>query len=437
MRRFVSIILFMVLFCFCFIIGCGSTTENQTDGDTDNIDGDLEDDIEATTDGDVEVEKESDAETSIQPFDYCEPDTPPDETCYAEKRNPDSDFIKLAKAIADKQIAAHQAKDVIWDWGEAVMMIGIKELYRVTGEEKYFNYYKDWIDFHLTEGFFFDREIGSSDTCAPSALAINLYKKTDDEKYSDLLDTAIYYLDNVALRTEEGGLNHLGAWDMLGVTLWVDSLFMFGNVMTGWGELSDNKELLDEFAEQHSIFTDLLQEENGLYKHAYNYAIEQDDNVYWGRGNGWVTVATADHLRARLARGENLPEMQAVMNKHFDAIIPLQDEQTGLWWTIMNRPGETYLETSCAALFAYGMARAWRYGLTDDSVLPVIEKAMQGVNSKIVLDENNVPTVTGTSGPTTVGDFELYKGISQVDDISFGLGAAMLSLIETSGLFEE
>jgi len=427
-----SILLPILALCLSLsLASCGDSTDTS-DGDIDQTsDGDRE--IE--TDGDNDMEEEQ--ELIVQPFDYCEPNTPPDKICYASKRNPDSDAIKLAKAIADKQIEAHTATDITWDWGEAVMMIGVKELYRVTGDQKYFNYYKEWIDYHIAEGFMIDRAIETSDTCAPSALAIDLFKETEDEKYQNILGEALNYLDNIALRNEEGGLNHLGNWDMLGITLWIDSLFMFGNVMTGWGELTDDKELLDEYAEQHHIFTNLLMEDSNLYKHAYGYTGKQTDGVYWGRGNGWVTVATADHLRARLARGESLPEMQTAMDKHFSAIIPLQDSETGLWWTILNRPGETYLETSATALFAYGMSRAWRYGLTDDTVLPVIRKAMQGVNSKITVDQNNVPTVTGTSGPTTVGEFELYQKIKQVDDISFGLGAAILALIETSGLPEE
>jgi unsaturated rhamnogalacturonyl hydrolase len=100
----------------------------------------------------------------------------------------------------------------------------------------------------------------------------------------------------------------------------------------------------------------------------------------------------------------------------------------------MNRPGESYLETSAAALFAYGMARGYRYGFVDASVLPSIEAAMRGVTARIVVDPEGVPTVTGVSGPTSVGTFDYYATLATRDDVAYGIGAVLLALTETSGL---
>jgi unsaturated rhamnogalacturonyl hydrolase len=59
---------------------------------------------------------------------------------------------------------------------------------------------------------------------------------------------------------------------------------------------------------------------------------------------------------------------------------------------------------------------------------------MEGVKSKVVNDENGEPKVTGVSGPTMAGTFADYKGIAVEDDLPYGVGAVILSLIETSGL---
>jgi unsaturated rhamnogalacturonyl hydrolase len=37
------------------------------------------------------------------------------------------------------------------------------------------------------------------------------------------------------------------------------------------------------------------------------------------------------------------------------SIVKLQDKQTGLWHTVLDAP-DTYLETSGAAMFLYGLA---------------------------------------------------------------------------------
>lgn len=365
-----------------------------------------------------------------KPFDYCTGD-PPDEACYREKRDPGSEQIALAEAIVQKQIEDHPADTMDWNWEEAVLMVGVHELYRVTGKNEYRDYYKDWIDYHITQGY----EMLSSDTSAPTRLALELYAQGGEQKYKDVVDDFFTYINEDALRTKEGGLNHLGTDDTFGITLWVDSLFMFGGVLIRWGEEAGDRAALDEFAFQHAIFTDLLQKEPGWYKHAHDWLGNQDEDVYWGRGNGWVAAATADYLRVLLARGEKDKAARQALEKLFTAIIATQDSQSGLWWTVVNRPGETYLETSASALLAYSLARAWRYGFVDDSVLPTVEQAVAGVRAMVTTDAQDRPVVTGISGPTMAGSFEYYKEIPIIDDLPFGLGAVLLMLVETSGLF--
>ena len=84
-------------------------------------------------------------------------------------------------------------------------------------------------------------------------------------------------------------------------------------------------------------------------------------------------------------------------------------------------------------MFALGLARGHRAGFVDATALPTIQNAMDGVRMRIV-DNGDGPTVTGTSGPTTVGNFDDYAGIEVEDDIHYGVGAVILALIETSGL---
>jgi rhamnogalacturonyl hydrolase YesR len=363
------------------------------------------------------------------PLDFCD-GTAPGTGCYARKRSEYSENAVLARAIADRFIAKYPVTGLDWNWEETVLMFGLHELFRVTGDTRYRDYYRAWIDRHIVAGY----NIHSSDTCSPALLAALLHIEFGEAKYKAVVDDALDYLDNRALRTRHGGLNHLGTSESFGRTLWVDSLFMFGEFLTRWGEFTGDETRLDMIGEQFRIFTDVLQSDGGFYVHAWGWAGDVDTDIYWGRGNGWVTASGYDYLRARLVRGEDDSEVLAALKKQVAAIIETQDAASGMWWTVLNRPGETYLETSAGALFAYGMARAYRYGLLDDSVLPVIEKAMEGVRSRILPDENGKPKVTGVSGPTTAGTFSDYKNVKVADDLGYGVGAVILSLLETSGL---
>lgn len=370
-------------------------------------------------------------DTSPTPFDYCA-DAPPDDACYAAKRDPVSDNVALALEIADAQIARQAAADVPWDWGESVMMLGFVELYRVTQEPRLLAYMQGWIDHHIEEGY----ELNVNDECPPALTAMFLYEETGEERYRAVVLDVLDFLANDALRTDEGGINHLGLVGAFGVSIWLDSLFMFGTVVTRWSDVTGEEEHLELYAEQVRIFFDILEEQPGLLRHADDgWLAEQDPDVYWARGNAWVTVANAEYLRVRTERGEGDSFVRSALRRQFDAMIDTQNPDTGRWWTIVNRPDEIYEETSATALFAYAMARAWRYGLVGDEVLAPMRAAVDGVLEKIVRAGDGTPEVTDISGPTTAGPIANYE-VSLGSDISYGLGATLLMLVETSGLDE-
>jgi unsaturated rhamnogalacturonyl hydrolase len=260
-----------------------------------------------------------------------------------------------------------------------------------------------------------------------------LYQERCEPVYRRVVTDVLSYLYEQAKRTEEGGISHLGSSEFFTPTLWVDSLFMFGNVLTRWGVAENDERALDEYQSQFLIFADLLQDETGWFRHSIYWDLPHED-VYWARGNAWVTAATAEYLRARSERGESAPAVQAAWQAQVDAVLTSQDAPSGMWWTVLDRPGETYLETSATALFALGLARGYRDGLFDERVLGSIGNAINGVRAQIIDDDQGRPVVTGISGPTTVGTFERYAEVALDEDIHYGVGAVILALLEVSNL---
>ena len=365
------------------------------------------------------------------PFDACVPGLAVSDACFAQKRAPESDGITLATAIAHRQIARAAPDTLAWDWVPAVMMTSFCELHRVTGDAALLAYAKAWIDHHIQAGY----DMTSSDTASPVAVAWYLWQVTGDASYKAVVDHFQDYIQHEALRTPEGGINHLGTLDIMGVTLWLDSLWMIGVPMAriGAAEGLASPTFVDAGL-QFKVFQQLMQEPAGFLHHAVNWALPQDAGIYWGRGNGWVLASVAEYLRLAGIPGNARPGFAlSLLRRLTNAARAAQDPATGLWWTVLNRPGETYLETSVGGLFAFGMARAWRYGLLGDEVLPTIALAMKGVRSRII-DGTDGPVVTGTSGPTTAGTFAEYAKVAVADDIPYGIGAVILALIETSGM---
>ncbi len=360
-------------------------------------------------------------------YDQCDPEIPAAE-CYATRRAPESEQVTLATNIALRWIEEHPADEEIWDWGPGVLMFALTELYRVTGDDRLRDYYSAWLDYHIREGY----DIVWSDSCPPAITAVSLLSGAPNEDYQRVVDDVLQYLRVDAPRTDYDGISHAG---FLGArSIWVDSVFMFGMVLTRWGELSGDASALDLMSEQMAIFAPRLQHGNGLMQHADGWPGNVDNDIYWNRGNSWVTASLSDYLRVRLLRGESDAVAEKMFRDQVRGALGLQDPDTGLWWTIMNRPGEIYQETSGPALFAYGMARAFRYGILGEQELEAALLAVEGVKERIEPDEQGRPVVTGISLGTDPTTFEGYAIVEQRDDVNYGVGAVILALIETSGL---
>src|SRR5690606_31827355 len=76
----------------------------------------------------------------------CAPESVGPDPDFAEARDPGSARIALARKVADHFIAIHEPSALAWDWAEAVAMLALVDLYRVTGEVAYRDFYRAWID---------------------------------------------------------------------------------------------------------------------------------------------------------------------------------------------------------------------------------------------------------------------------------------------------
>lgn len=403
--------------------GCGS------DGSGSDV---LVDSGQDAPGGDAEADTRPDSGPAPPVIrDACIEGEVPDAECYAQQRDPESDEIVTAMAIAERFMAEHAAESLAWNWEEGVLMVGILELYRVTQDASLLAYMQGWLDHHIDRGY----QIIWSDSCPPAITAAVLYDITGEARYLRVVEDILEYLADDAPRSEEGGISHLGVVSPRLVTLWLDSLFMFGEVLVRWGEISGDADVLDEAEHQFQVFTELTQDaDSGWMIHSVlGLDGAQEPDVFWARGNAWVTAAGHDYLRMRRLRGEEDAQVSAALDAQVAAIIASQDS-SGLWWTVVNRPGETYLETSASALFAYGMARGYRYGFRNDEVLPTIASAVDGVLEMVEDDDQGRPVVTGTSIGTGVGGFDNYANVAIEDDVPYGVGAVILMLVEVSGL---
>jgi len=346
------------------------------------------------------------------------------------------DNAALVQRLADQWIAAEPAEDQYWDWMDAVYMMGLVRAADVTGSPEHLAYPTAWVDHYYAE--IEDRYPDASDRVAPNMVAVELMRLAGEDLYPDIPPQVDDYLDNVAT-TSGGAVLHWGTQFPEREEVLIDSLFMVGGYLTAMAHHTGDAAYLDRFAEQTAVFADLCRDpDEGLFLHAWDEAEQVNvpaDPVYWGRGNGWIIAVTAWWLSVAPADHPDRAAVEEVYRGVVDGFIRYQDD-SGLFWTVINRPGDddNYLETSCTALFVYGVALGLDAGVLDgETYRAPLVAAHAGLLSQIREEDDGHLTLLDTSFGTVPTSYENYVGIPLVDDLKMGVGTALMALAQSDG----
>lgn len=205
-------------------------------------------------------------------------------------------------------------------------------------------------------------------------------------------------------------------------TLWPDDLYMGGVFLARWGEYTGDQQFIDDAANQIIHQAALEEDADGLWFHGYFTSEKQHAPFKWGRGNGWVTVALVETLSVM---PENHPLRPKLIKILADQVEGLKKVQTpdGMWRQVLDKP-ELWEETSCTAMFTYGIARAVNRGWIDASNMEVARKAFAGIAKNVTADG----VVKGTCQGTNIGrDLDYYIKRPQPDDDLHGRGVVLLA----------
>jgi len=342
-------------------------------------------------------------------------------------------MLDLARQVADTWIQSVKPEQNDWSWGDGVLMFGFSQLAARTGLPRYWNYMQAWMEHHIHQGYFF----AFSDNCPPGIAAVRLFERTGDDRYQEMMEQVWHYLQHVAARTSDGGLNHMGF--ITGKQLWVDSLFMFGIVLNEMSRVEQNPVYHDELIHQIRIFASHLRDEGvpgtGLFRHMWDDRTKEvtpEELTFWARGNAWVFAMLVE-LLSTLPQGDpRADEPLAIFTGMAETLAAHQDATTGLWHTVLRDP-DTYLETSAAALFAYAFHKGMRTGILDEGYEDVVQRAMAGLQTRLFRGCEGGVIVSGTSHGTSPGDRDYYAGVTMGDQVPYGVGAMLLAAVEVGG----
>lgn len=176
----------------------------------------------------------------------------------------------------------------------------------------------------------------------------NFIAKKDTKLWDDQIARYYDFIANKEHRYTDGQFARLRPVQN---TVWLDDMFM-GIPALAW---NGNWE---EAIKQFYLFREKMWvPEKSLYRHGWVPG-DHHPSFFWGRANGWALLTACELLDAH----EDKSILQ-YFKMHLDGILPLQHHDGG-WHQLLDR-SDTYLETSCTAIYCYCIAHAINRGWLD------------------------------------------------------------------------
>lgn len=363
----------------------------------------------------------------------------------SQEKDLSAEMARTVMTIWADSLATTDGKPVKWAYDQGVVLEGISNIWKRTGEGKYFFYMQKSMDFFVRKDGAISRykpQDYNIDHIKNGRILLTLYKVLGQEKYYKAASSLRKQLETHP-RTNEGGFWHKKIYPH---QMWLDGLYMGQPFYTEYAATFHQPEVFDDVANQFIWMENHARDtKTGLMYHGWDESKEQawankttgNSPHFWGRAMGWYGMALVDVLDNFPVQHPKRQELLNILNRFADAVTKYQDSKTGLWYQIMDQPtGKgNYLEASASNMFVYALAKATRLGYLPKKFESAVTKGYEGIKKEfLVTDEqgflhlNGTVSVAGLGGkPYRDGSYEYYLSEKVVQDDPKGVGAFLLA----------
>lgn len=342
-----------------------------------------------------------------------------------------------------------------WNYIDGCMILALLEIYRTTGEKKYYDFADAFINHRVhedgtIEGY--DPEEYNIDNVNAGKTLFALYEINGKEKYKKAIEL-IYSQVRSQPRTKDGNFWHKKIYPN---QVWLDGLYMGQPFYMEYETKFNHKEHYgDIFSQFANVVKYMKDKKTGLYYHGYDASREIfwcDKEIglsgnFWLRALGWYSMALLDTLDKCDETEEYKLEynsLQQVFVDFMDSMLKFQDE-SGMWYQLPALGGKepNYLETSGSAIMAYSLLKGVRLGFLPENYRKFGLKAFQGICDKFLKEKDGHLSLGGIClvaglGPADNtrrdGTFDYYMSEPVVEDDAKGVGPLLLAYTELKRL---
>ncbi len=252
------------------------------------------------------------------------------------------------------------------------------------------------------------------------------YIKTKDKDISAVLDELIDALETRIPRFEDGTFNRTA-------TMWADDLFMSCPFLVRMAKVKNDSSYYDKAAKQILGFKSrMYMEDEKLFSHIYFPDKGVANRVPWGRGNGWVMWTMTEYLMYADKDSTYYNEILELF-KNMAEGIKAHQHPSGLWRQVIDRHSEdSFIETSCSAMFLLSFTRGIKYGWLDESFKSAIDSAWFGLTEHSIDENGDIYGVCMGSGCSM--DAGYYCTLNTIVNDDHGTGIVLAAAAEYAEL---
>lgn len=249
-------------------------------------------------------------------------------------------------------------------------------------------------------------------------------------------------------KTSEGAFWHKKIYPH---QVWLDGVYMGAPFLSEAGRLLERPEWQDAMVHEFLVVEKHLRDpQTGLYFHGWDesramFWADSETGLskeFWGRGLGWYAMALVDVLDTLDPSSEGATELKRLLVDLAEALVAVQDPETGVWWQVLDQPGAVgnYREASATGMFIYSLARGVNQGYLEPQYAEAAKRGFDGlVRSFYQLEADGSIALTGVCevaglGFGRDGSFDYYANTPVVENDPKGLGPALLAGVEIDRL---
>jgi len=378
------------------------------------------------------------AQTRQPPRDATIAANPNAHLAYAPGKVPKFWSVATAETIMARWPAFNLAYHASWTYVHGYTLAAFERLYRDTGDPRYFDFIRRYIDQHIDENGDFRVVVDGRGRMRPTSFEnldnmmtgntlVMLYEHTRDERYRKAAQTIRRALDGYP-RNQDGGFWHAKS---LHGQMWIDGIFMGQMFLTRYGQsIGDSESAWDEATRQLTVYAHRAERgDSGLYVHGVYEPGHGDRKCawadprtglspeVWSEGLGWYALMLVETLDGLPRRHPRRAEVEEIFRRLAAGLKRTQDPKSGRWFQVVDkgdRP-DNWTDTSGSAMFTYAIERGIELGLLPKKdYKPVVTQGYRGITANAKIDEHGLVDIfSACDGVGVQPDYAHYINYQQ------------------------